>query len=100
MGYMFILAFIKFGPQPASDAHINSVRLDLSNRIDGQRTAVATWIEVGGPASIGLVHNIYSNGGLRAISHEAQTMLRKLRYWGLAKKFIRILESFDLTADH
>ncbi|KAI1611552.1 hypothetical protein EDD36DRAFT_409050 [Exophiala viscosa] len=97
MGYMFILSFIKFGPQPAPDAHISPVRLDLSNRIDGQRTAVATWIEVGGPASIGLVHNIYGNGGLKAISHEAQTMLRNLRYWGLAKKFIRILEGFDLN---
>ncbi len=99
MGYIFILAFAKFGPQPSSKFNLDSipVRLDLSNRIEGQRTVITTWVENGGPASIGLVRNIYSNGGLKAISSEAQTMLRRLRYWGLAKKFIRILESFDLT---
>lgn len=98
MGYIFILAFAKFGPQPSSDSNLDSspVRLDLSNRVAGQKAAIATWIQHGGYASIGLVKNVYSNGGLNAISHEAQTMLRKLRYWGLAKKFIRILESFDL----
>ncbi|KAJ9641667.1 hypothetical protein H2204_002729 [Knufia peltigerae] len=98
MGYIFILAFAKFGPQPSSDSNLDSspVRLDLSNRVAGQKAAIATWIQHGGYASIGLVKNVYNNGGLNAISHEAQTMLRKLRYWGLAKKFIRILESFDL----
>ncbi|KIW16077.1 hypothetical protein PV08_06128 [Exophiala spinifera] len=98
MGYIFILAFAKFGPQPSSNSNFDSspVRLDLSNRIADQRTAIAAWIQHGGFASIGLVKNIYSNGGLNAISQEAQTMLRQLRYWGLAKKFIWILESFDL----
>ncbi|KAK5214342.1 hypothetical protein LTS03_004008 [Exophiala xenobiotica] len=99
MGYIFILAFAKFGPQPSSKFNFDStpVRLDLSNRIEGQRTVITVWVENGGPASIGLVRNIYSNGGLEAISSEAQSMLRRLRHWGLAKKFIRILESFDLT---
>lgn len=99
MGYIFILAFAKFGPQPPPEAGFEPclVRLDLSNRLPGQLTAIKTWIDVGGPASIGMVTNIYSDGGLKAISHEAQSMLRKLRYWGLAKKFIRILESFELT---
>lgn len=101
MGYIFILAFAMFGPQPSSDSNYEScpVRLDVSTRIDGQRTAITTWIENGGPASIGSVTNIYSDGGLKAISQEAQTMLRKMRFWGLAKKFIRILESFEFNRD-
>ena len=101
MGYIFILAFTKFGPQPQSEVGYASypVRLDLSNRIEGQRTAIATWIENGGPASIQAVKNIYSPGSLEAISEEARTMLRKMRFWGLAKKFSRILESFDFDGD-
>ncbi|OAL34627.1 hypothetical protein AYO20_06044 [Fonsecaea nubica] len=101
MGYIFILAFAKFGPQPCSDPGYAScpVRLDLPNRIDGQRTAIATWIENGGPASIGAVENIYMSGSLEAISHEAQAMLRKMRFWKLSNKFSRILESFDFDCD-
>ncbi|KIW90480.1 uncharacterized protein Z519_09126 [Cladophialophora bantiana CBS 173.52] len=101
MGYIFILAFAKFGPQPCSEPGYAScpVRLDLPNRIDGQRTAIATWIENGGPASIGAVENIYSSGSLAAISREAQTMLRKMRFWKLSNKFSRILESFDFDSD-
>ncbi|KIY01633.1 uncharacterized protein Z520_03185 [Fonsecaea multimorphosa CBS 102226] len=101
MGYIFILAFAKFGPQPCSDPGYAScpVRLDLPNRIEGQRTAIATWIENGGPASIGAVENIYSTGSLEAISQEAQAMLRKMRFWKLSNKFSRILESFDFECD-
>ncbi|KAL2435607.1 hypothetical protein ABEF95_006334 [Exophiala dermatitidis] len=101
MGYIFLLAFAKFGPQPVPEASFDSfaIQLDLPNRIQGQRTAISTWIDVGGPASIGGVKNIYSDGGLKAISREAQTMLRKMRFWGLAKKFTRILESFDFDSD-
>lgn len=101
MGYIFLLAFAKYGPQPAPESAFEpfAVRLDLSNRLQGQRTAIDTWIDVGGPASVGGVKNIYGEGGLKAISQEAQTMLRKMRFWGLAKKFIRILESFDFNGD-
>ncbi len=99
MGYIFLLAFAKFGPQTSSDHKFEmcAVRLDLSNRVEGQKAAINAWFEVGGPASIGSVKNIYSDGCVRSISLEAQTMLRKLRYWGLAKKFIRILECFELA---
>ncbi|OCT53940.1 hypothetical protein CLCR_09525 [Cladophialophora carrionii] len=101
MGYIFILAFAKFGPQSSPETNYAScpVRLDLSNRMDGQRTAIATWIENGGPWGIGSVESIYSPGSLHAISEEARAMLRKMRFWGLAKKFSRILESFDFEAD-
>ena len=101
MGYIFVLAFGKFGPPSSSDPKHTPcpVRLDLSYRIDGQRAAIATWIETGGPWGIGAVHSIYNPGSLEAISDEAQTMLRKMRYWGLAKKFSRILESFDFDGD-
>jgi len=101
MGYIFLLAFAKYGPQPSADAGLDAcpVRLDLSNQRDGQRTAITTWIDIGGPASIGAVKNIYSDGGSKAIGQDAQTMLRKMRFWGLAKKFIRILESFELNSE-
>ncbi|KIX06137.1 uncharacterized protein Z518_04111 [Rhinocladiella mackenziei CBS 650.93] len=101
MGYTFILAFAKFGPQPSPDTDCEScsVHLDLSNHRDGQRTAISTWIENGGRASVGAAENIFSEEGLKVLSQDAQTMLRKMRFWGLAKKFIRILESFDINSD-
>lgn len=101
MGYIFILAFAKFGPGHSSEPSYPScpVRLDLSNRIEGQKTAITTWIENGGRAGIGAVGNIFGPGSLEAISQEARAMLRKMRYWGLAKKFSRILEHFDFGSD-
>lgn len=108
MGYIFILAFIRFGPRPSDTSLTNRnslrhgqtpVRLDLANRVSGQKTAILSWIDAGGPATIGAVANIYDDGGLTAIAREAQTMLRKMRFWGLARIFMRILEGFDLTND-
>ena len=101
MGYIFILAFARYGPQPLPGSGFESppVRLDLSNSIDGQKAAINTWTEVGGPATIGSVKTIHSNGGLKAIGQEAQAMLRKMRYWGLARTFIRILENFEFNSD-
>jgi hypothetical protein len=100
MGYTFILAFARFGPPPSSEPAYTStpVRLDLSNRASGQRAAIKNWIEHGGPWAIGAVE-IYHPGSLEAISEDARIMLRKMRFWGLAKKFSRILESFDFDAD-
>ena len=100
-GYIFILAFAKFGPPPSSELSYPPcpVRLDLSNRMEGQRNAIANWVEIGGPWGVGAVKSIYDPDSLEAISEEARTMLRKMRYWGLAKKFNRILESFDFESD-
>ena len=99
MGYTFILAFARFGPTSESNFTSCPVRLDLSNRMEGQRTAIATWIENGGAWGIGAVQSIYSPGSLDAISEEARAMLRKMRFWGLARKFSRILESFEFEGD-
>jgi hypothetical protein len=99
MGYIFILAFTKYGPKPWNDLQLGHppIQLDFPRYLRGHGNALITWIETGGHASIGTVHDIYAPGGLQAISQEAQAMLGRVRCWGLAKKFIRVLDNCDLT---
>jgi hypothetical protein len=98
MGYVFIIAFAKYFPQAGNQTarqSAPSLRLDIPIRQVSQKDAVADWIERGGPASIGSVENIWSDGSVVAISRDAQSILQRLRCWGLADKFIKILKTFE-----
>ncbi|KAG9239998.1 fungal-specific transcription factor domain-containing protein [Calycina marina] len=98
MGYVFIIAFAKYFPRNSDysvDHSLSYPRLDVSLYQHAQKAAVANWIAWGGPASVGSVEDIFSDGAVVAISQEAQSMLQRLRFWGLADKFIMILQSFE-----
>ncbi|KIW02577.1 uncharacterized protein PV09_06028 [Verruconis gallopava] len=98
MGYVFIIAFAKYfprGSQPIRGQSLPRIRLDVSLHQPSQKQAIADWVVHGGPASIGSVKDICSGGSVLAISQEAQSMLQRLRAWGLAEKFIKILQSFE-----
>jgi hypothetical protein len=98
MGYVFIIAFAKYFPRNSHQTGGQSpprLSLDVSMHRPAQKQAVADWIAQGGPASIGSVEDICSDGSVPAISREAQSMLQRLRSWGLADKFIKILQSFE-----
>jgi len=96
MGYIFMIAFAKYFPRNLKHAGRQSpLRLDLPVHQASQKRAAADWIEHGGPAIIGSAVDICSDGSALAISQDAQCMLRRLRCWGLAEKFIRILQRFE-----
>jgi hypothetical protein len=101
MGYIFILAFSRFGPQEPNNTSptSKSIRLDLSTRAGGQKKAIAAWLHYGGAAGLGSVQDIFASGSHEAIVLEARTMMQKMGSWGLAKKFDRILENFDFEGN-
>ncbi|RMJ19362.1 hypothetical protein CDV36_001032 [Fusarium kuroshium] len=86
MGYIFIIAYSTYGPHrttsPSEYSH--SVRLDVHDHHLSQRRVVVKWIQAGGPASFGSVHDIGTDSCVPTISHDAQEMLQKLKCWGLA----------------
>jgi hypothetical protein len=94
MGYVYILAFSKYFPRPSSDAlsQMPPIRLDINKRTE--KRAIDQWIERGGPACIGSADIICSDDAAMAVSQDAQSTLQRLRCWGLAEKFIKILSSF------
>jgi len=99
MGYMFIIAFANYCPRGHRYSGPGSaVRLDLPPHQGADKgSAVSDWIEHGGAASIGDVSNIFSDGAALSISRGARDMLQRLKCWGLAEKFTKILQSFEST---
>ncbi|KLU81076.1 hypothetical protein MAPG_00171 [Magnaporthiopsis poae ATCC 64411] len=99
MGYMFIIAFAKYCPPSHRYWGLGpAVCLDLpAHRGVDKGSAVSDWIEHGGAASIGDVSNIFSDGAALSISRDARNMLQRLKCWGLAEKFTKILQSFEST---
>lgn len=94
MGYVFIMAYSAYGPRTLAaerDHFAVPVRLDLSDQRPQQRQAIADWIRHGGLARVGSVGDICSDGCLTALSNDAQAMMQRLRCWGLAEKFTKIL---------
>ncbi|KEZ44922.1 hypothetical protein SAPIO_CDS2284 [Scedosporium apiospermum] len=106
MSYIFITAFAKYCPRPhrssrggtaATTTTARIVRLDIPNHDSNQSQAVSEWIQRGGPARIGSAENIYSDGATLAITQDAQSMLQRLQSWGLAEKFSKILQVFEIN---
>jgi hypothetical protein len=94
MGYVFIMAYSVYGPRTSAQLGHQAalaVRLDLSDRMPQQKRAVADWIRSGGPAGVGSVVDICMDDCLSCISRDAQIIMQKLKCWGLAGKFTKIL---------
>ncbi|KAM0279744.1 hypothetical protein ACHAQH_004435 [Verticillium albo-atrum] len=98
MGYIFILAYSTYGPRAQLLAGERaSLRLDLPDHQPTQKHATLEWIENGGPAGLGSVTNILADGCVPAISRDAQLMMQRLKCWGLAEKFTKILHIFEVN---
>ncbi|KAH8647812.1 hypothetical protein BX600DRAFT_518225 [Xylariales sp. PMI_506] len=99
MGYVYIIAFSRYFPSAALDSdgrrRISSVTLRLDVHEPTQTRAVKEWIARGGIASIGSAEDVCAEGSAHAIGRDAQRMLQRLRCWGLADKFIKILQSLE-----
>lgn len=97
MAYIFIMAFSTYGPRSSWDQREagqqqqQSVRLDIPDHTSHMTRDIAAWIEHGGPACVGKVDDICAERSVCDISRDAQAMMQKLRCWGLAGKFARIL---------
>ncbi|KAH7028961.1 uncharacterized protein B0I36DRAFT_410598 [Microdochium trichocladiopsis] len=112
MGYIYIIAFAEHGPPTGEAAaaaadQAPGVRLDIPNHHDAgteeeERVTIdiARWIEHGGPAGLGRVSNLCRGSGsgcVSLLSQDAQAMLSQLSCWGLAGKFIKILQTLAST---
>lgn len=85
-------------PPAAPPAASAAIQLDIPSHRIASTADVDNWIAHGGPAAIGSVPNLFADGGALAISRDAQAMLQRLKCWGLAEKFTKILQSFETTA--
>lgn len=94
MGYVYIIAFAKYFPRTTDHSGLETPPLRLDTYQQAEKRIVPQWIERGGPASIGSAHIICSDGAALAVSQDAQSILQRLRCWGLAEKFVKIIQSF------
>lgn len=99
MSYIFIIAFAQYYPRPQQPGRGTHVRLDLPNHHADQKLAIEEWIQTGGSARIGSAEDILADGSTKTIILDAQAMLQRLRSWGLAEKFAKILQSFENNGD-
>ncbi|CAK7226802.1 hypothetical protein SEUCBS140593_006365 [Sporothrix eucalyptigena] len=83
--------------QPPITPTTSVIQLDIPSHRIASPSDVDNWIAHGGPAAIGSVPNLFAEGGALAISRDAQAMLQRLKCWGLAEKFTKILQSFEAT---
>ncbi|KAL7911492.1 fungal-specific transcription factor domain-containing protein [Trichoderma velutinum] len=98
MAYIFILAYSTYGPRFASCAGDQApIRLDLPcHEHTSRRRSVADWVSTGGPAGLGSIKNVFDDGCVSNLSRDAQVIMQRLRCWGLAGKFCKILHVFEI----
>ncbi|KAL6799689.1 fungal-specific transcription factor domain-containing protein [Trichoderma sp. SZMC 28012] len=97
MAYIFILAYSTYGPRFASSANDQvPLRLDLPcHENTSQKRSVTDWVGTGGPAGLGSIKNVFDDGCASHLSRDAQVLMQRLRCWGLAGKFCKILHVFE-----
>ncbi|EEY23913.1 conserved hypothetical protein [Verticillium alfalfae VaMs.102] len=98
MGYVFILAYSSYGPRAELMSGDKApMRLDAPLHQPAQQQITLQWIDDGGPAGLGSVVNILADDCVPAISRDAQMMMQRLKCWGLADKFTKILHIFEVN---
>lgn len=101
MGSIFLMAFAKYSGDPGyyglGRDDFPYVKLDdIENATEGSRSPlISDWISHGGPAYITGIDDISSKTFAIHVSIGTQDLLRRIQYWGLSRKFIRILQIFE-----
>ncbi|UKZ80090.1 hypothetical protein TrVFT333_007855 [Trichoderma virens FT-333] len=97
MAYTFIMAYSTYAPRFTSSAGDQvHIQLDLPcHEHAPRRRSIAGWISMGGPAGLGSIKNIFDDGCVSTLSRDAQAIMQRLRCWGLAGKFCKILHVFE-----
>jgi hypothetical protein len=103
MGSIFLMAFAKYSNN--NDSYYSEhekddlpyVKLDgIENTAKGcQSPLINDWILHGGPAYITGIDDIYCESFARHVSNRTQDLLQRIQYWGLSRKFVRILQIFE-----
>lgn len=106
MGSIFLMAFAKYSNNNNSHYYseheedgLQYVKLDdVENTTKGyQSRLISDWILHGGPAYISGIDDIYCEKFAGHVSNRTQDLLRRIQYWGLSRKFVRILQIFEAT---
>lgn len=101
MGSIFLMAFAKYSGDPEYSGlgrdDFPYVKLDeIENTTKGsQSPLIHDWISHGGPAYITAIDDIYCERFASHVSIRTQDLLQRIQYWGLSRKFIRILQIFE-----
>lgn len=94
VAFLFILAFSRYGPKPSNPPSALRLRLDRPCRGPIDKTTMDTWVQQGGIASIAYVMDILDNTAVSALRCVGMSFLNRMNQWGLAQRFIGILNSF------
>ncbi|GAD92017.1 conserved hypothetical protein [Paecilomyces variotii No. 5] len=101
MGSIFLMAFAKYSGSPVdydggNEPNLPSIKLDEIDDMGGRESQLVTnWIQHGGPACITGVEDIYSEEFASHVSAQTQSLLQRIQYWGLSRKFVKILQIFQ-----
>lgn len=102
MGYLFIMAFARFGTHMHELVDVGGedpVKLDNLRPTQTQQEGMSRWIEYGGSAGLASIDNLCSDSCIGALNQQAQALLSKLQNWGLVDKFSKILDAFQSCED-
>lgn len=102
MGSIFLMAFAKYSNNDPYYSELEKddfpyVKLDeIENTTKGsQSPLISDWIQHGGPAYITGIDDIYCESFASHVSNRTQGLLQRIQYWGLSRKFVRILQIFE-----
>ncbi|KAJ5815637.1 hypothetical protein N7474_007414 [Penicillium riverlandense] len=102
MGAILLMAVTKYSPgsmgsgkRAVSPESQPSIRLDQIDTDDEAAKVAEAWIQHGGPANVLGVDNISSKELGITIYTRTQTLLEEVQFWGLSRKFIKILQLFQ-----
>ena len=96
-GYLYLLTTVRYGTlQGERSDSTTTVQLDrLPWSQDLHEVAeVETWIEMGGPAAVGLVSNICDGSCFPTLKANAVRTLQDLPTWELNRKFCKVIDAF------
>jgi hypothetical protein len=103
MGSIFLMAFAKYSnnnnhyySEYEKDGLPYAKLDDVENTTKGcQNRLISDWIHHGGPAYITGIDDIYCKTFASHVSNRTQGLLQRIQYWGLSRKFVRILQIFE-----
>lgn len=101
MGSVFLMAFAKYSGVPdyydPNSSGLPCVKLDeiedATKKCHGP--LISDWILHGGRAYITGIRDISCESFASHVSIRTQNLLQRIQYWGLSRRFIRILQIFE-----
>lgn len=100
VAYIFILAFSRYSPKSSPSLVSSSpIKLDKPCHSAIETAAVNIWIQQGGVASIASAVDVSDAQAVSILRDEAKLLLKRVGQWGLAHKFIEMLDNLLVEED-